>query len=167
MTSFKSDGKAILIVTIGALIAIAFLATIADSIFEQTNTIAFTNVTVTSAAVNTTLDVTGRQLLTTVQIYNSSNFTDSLVNSGGSLQTGAGSSGLLSVQLLLNDTASAYAGKTINISYTANPDGYLSLGSSRSIANLIIIFGSLAVLIFVIIVFIMNGSMGKLIRGEK
>ncbi len=163
MTSFKSDGKAILIVTIGALIAIAFLATIADSIFEQTNTITFTNVTVTGAAVNTTLDLTGRQILTTVHIYNSSNFTESLVNSGGSLQTGVGSNGLLSVQLLLNDTGSPYAGETINISYTANPDGYLSDTSSRAIALLIVIFGSLGVLIFVIVVFIRDGSMGRLI----
>ncbi len=160
MVSLDTDGKAIFIVFLGAIIAATLLATIATSTIGETTTITITNASVTSAAVNATLDVRGRQLLTTVAIINTSG-TD-LTGVGASLQTGTGSNGLLSVQLLLNDTASSHAAKAINISYTANPDGYISDTGGRAITNLIPLFAALAILVFVIVVFIKNGSLGKL-----
>ncbi len=164
MVNFTLDGKMIFTIFVGTIIAATLIATISDSIFTQTNTIAVTNNTVTAAAVNTTLDVSGRELLTTIEIYNATNVTDTLVGLGGSLQTGTGTSGLLSVQLILNDTASAFAGESVNISYTANPDGFLSDGGARSIANLILIFAALAILVFTVVVIFQNENFRRLLN---
>ncbi len=165
MTSFKMDGKAILIVFIGAIIAVTFLQTIGDSVFAQTNTATVTNVTVTAPAINATLDLTGRTLIGTGTIVNITN--ESSTSNGLIIQTGIGTSGLESVQLTLNDTASGFVGTLVNVSYNYEPDGYLQESSTRSVALLIIIFGALGILIFVIIVLIKEGSLGKLIRGES
>ena len=164
MVNFTLDGKMIFTIFVGTIIAATLIATIGDSIFTQTNTIAVTNNTVTAAAVNTTLDVSGRELLTTIEIYNATNVTDSLVGLGGLLQTGTATDGLLSVQLILNDTASAFAGESVNISYTANPDGFLSDGGARSIANLILIFAALAILVFTIVVIFQNENFRRLLN---
>lgn len=166
MGSFNGDGRAIFMVFIGAIITITLMIVIGNAIVPQTTIITKTNVTVTGANVNATLDLTGRQIVTTVAIVNATNGTKTLVGLGGSLQTGIGSNGLLSVQLLLNDTASAYAGQSINVSYTANPDGYISDSGGRAIARLILIFGALAIMVFVFVVFMKEGTLGKMM-GRK
>lgn len=170
MTSLKTDGMAIIVFFIGAVVAITFLASIADEAFSQTNTIIIRNVTVTASAVNVTLDVTGRDLLTVIAIYNATNETrQSYVGNGSILQSGISSTtGLRTIQFVVNDSEAgpSIVGTTVNISYTANPDGYLSDSGSRSIMLLTVIFGSLAILIFGIVEFMSKGSMGKLIgRG--
>ncbi len=166
MAITDGDFKAIMLVFIGGIVAIVILASVADTIFPQTNTLAVINTTVTGAAVNTTLDLQGRELLTTQEIHNSTNATDNLFDEGASLQTGTGTNGLLTVQLILNDTAAAYVGRPIDVSYTFNPDGYISNSGGRSINNLIPIFAALAILVFVIVMFIKFGSMGTLIRSK-
>jgi len=168
MVNFNTDARAIFIVFIGAIITATFIGVIADSTFTETNTISRTNITVTPAAVNTTLDLEGRELLTTVSVVNSSNGSQSLIGFGGSLQTGISSTtGLLSVQLILNDTAADFTSDTVNVSYTANPNGYVSDAGGRSITNLIVIFSALAIMIFAIVVFAKEGTLGKFLRGEK
>lgn len=163
MTSFKMDGKAILIVTIGALIAVAFIATIADSIFEQTNTINVVNTSVTAPAVNASIDLLGREFISGGNVGNASDNTiiGAIIETGTSATTG-----LRTVRLRINDTAAGTAGLTVNVSYVANPDGYLSDLSSRAVASLILIFGALAILIFVIVVFMKEGSLGKLMEKK-
>ncbi len=166
MVSFNTDGKAIFIVFIGAIVALALIATIFQSTSEQTTTIAANNITVTAAAVNTTLDLTGRELISEITIVNSSNGTQSFAGAGASLQTGIGSNGLLSVQLILNDTAAGVAGEDVDISYTANPDGYISDAGARSVTLLIGLFAALAILVFVLVVLIKEGSLGKLVGRQ-
>ncbi|KKK63034.1 hypothetical protein LCGC14_2998340, partial [marine sediment metagenome] len=75
--------------------------------------------------------------------------------------------GLLSVQLVFNDTGADFEGTDINVSYTANPDGYISDSGGRSVTRLILIIGALAIVIFVIVIFIMEGSLGKLMGKTK
>ena len=157
MGIFNTDGKILIVLFIGAIIAVTFMSPIGDIIFGTTNTITITNQTVTGATVNTTLDIRGREILTTVAIINETNATDSLVNEGGSLQTGTGSDGLLSVQLLLNDTAADFAGLGVNVSYTANPDGYISNSGGRSITQIILIIAALAIVVFTIVMFWKGG----------
>ena len=160
----EGDGKAILSIFIGAIIAVVCLGTIADSIYTQTNTFTNANETVTAPVVNGTLDLTGRELVTQVEIYNNTNISQSLIGSGGSLQTGTATSGTRTVQLAIDDNAVAFAGLSVNVSYIYNPEGYLSLGGARSIQSLILIIGALAILIFVIVVLIKSGSLGILIK---
>ncbi len=160
MANFQGDGKAIFQVFIGAIIAIAILTTVGNAIFTQTNELTITNVTVTAPAVNATLDLTGRTLVSQTAVVNASNGTQT--NVGMFLQTGTGTDGLNSVQLTLNDTAAAFAGVSLNVSYVFQPEGYLSNTGARAITVLILLFGSLGILVFVLVVFIKNGSLGKL-----
>lgn len=159
----KGDGKAIFVVFIGAIIAIVFLASIGDSIFTQTNTASQDNLTVTVAAINVSLAVEGRDLITAIEVSNFTainleelglNLTDGLVN------------GIKTVILRANDTASIFVGKEVNLTYTYNPDGYISSAGGRTISLLIIIFASLAILIFVLVVFIKNGTLGEFMRKK-
>ncbi len=164
-TSFKSDGKMIFLMFFGLIIAATLIVPISDSVAGGTETITITNVTVTGATVNISLSVEGRELITQIEIYNASNTdaaTNSLIGSGGSLQTGFGSDGLREVQLILNDSAAAFAGEDVNISYTANPDGYISNSGGRSITILITLFAALAALVFVIVVMFQNENFRKL-----
>lgn len=164
MVSLQSDGKAIFKVVIGALIAIAMLSVIATQVFVETNTLGVINGTVTAPAVNATLDLTGRALVGDGVVLNATNSSGAdQTTLGVFVQTGTGDNGLRSVQLFVNDTGAAFAAQSVNITYTYEPDGYLPLLSSRSVANLIVIFGALGILIFVIVVFIKDGSLGKLI----
>ncbi len=166
MADFNSDGKAIMAIFIGAIIAIVFLATIADSIFTQTNTFESINTTVTMPSINGTLDLTGREIVSTIEIYNATNASQSETTelNGSSLVTGI-TRGLNTVQLTIDDDSGArYAGSEVNISYVYLPEGYVSDSSARAVTRLITIFGALAILIFVIVVLIKNGSLGELIR---
>lgn len=160
MGNFQSDGSAILKVFIGAIIAIAFMAIIANSIFNQTNTLSQKNVTVTIPTAGETTDLGGRTLITSINVLNATdNLTISATNV--SLQSGTSSTtGLQTVQILNNNAS--FNGVTARIAYSYEPDGYLNNSGARSITLLILIFGSIAIMVFVIVVFIKDGSLGKL-----
>ena len=164
MVNFQGDGRAIFKVFIGAIFALALIAVIANSISTQTTTDAAINVTVTAPEINETLDLTGRTLILGGDIINATNNT--LTSLGMILQTGVGTSGLQSVQLILNDTAVGFNGTSVNVSYTYQPDGYLDNSGARSIAFVTLIFSALAIMVFVIVIFIKDGSLGNLIRGS-
>ncbi len=162
MGIFQMDGKALMIAFIGAIIALAFMTVIADATFFPTTIGTNTNETVTGLAVNVSLDLTGRDLVTATSV--TQNDTSAIVT-GAILSTGTSSTtGLRSVQLTLNDTASGFVGKTVNVTYTYKPDGYLNDLASRSVLLLVILFAALGVLIFVIATFIKLGSLGELMR---
>ena len=109
----------ILIVFIGAVIAATLISSIANQTNLLTNTFTVNNDTVNvPSAVNSTLDLTGRDLVTEVEINNA---TDNAAGNntaivGLFLQRGFGSGGLLSVQLVANDTASGILGNSVNVS---------------------------------------------------
>ena len=167
MASFESDGKAFFIILIGALVAIIFLATIADSVFTQTNELGHNNLTVTLGAANVTTDIQGRELVSRLSITNESLITVDIPDL--TLQTGIGSNGLKTVQILNNDTAGVkgyFAGTEVNVSYTYIPDGYLNNGGARSVQALIVIMGAIAILVFVVVVLVKTGTLGKMMgRG--
>lgn len=160
MGSLQGDGSAILKVFIGAIIALTFIISIADSTFDQTNTLEQVNTTVTIPAINATTDLGGRTLIIANNVLNATD--NATITTGVSLQTGVGTNGLQTVQITTNDTATGFVGTTARISYTYQPDGYLSNGGARSITGLIIIFSAVAIFVFVVVVFIKNGSLGKL-----
>ena len=79
------------------------------------------------------------------------------------IQTATSSTtGLRTVQLTLNDTAADYAGTPVNVTYTFEPDGYLNNSGARAMALLILIFAAIGIMIYVVVVFIQDGSMGRL-----
>ena len=164
MEILKGDGKVIFAIFIGAIITITLLSLISDNVFEQTTVRTFTNTTLTAGAVNATVDLAGREAVTLTEAYNSSG--DTCIDLGCNLQTGIGTNGLLSVQVVVNDTGvDTHAARTLNVSYKANPDGYLNLSSARSINSLIVLFGALAILVTVIAL-LWKGSLGDMVRRQ-
>lgn len=163
MASFKGDGRAIFLVFVGLILAATLIVPIADSVFTETNIITVTNVTVTAPAINVSLDVQGRTLISETNVSEASNVSN--VSNGMFVRSGISTTtGLQSVQLFLNDTAAGFVGVEVNVSYTAEPDGYLQNSGARSMASLIVLFAALAALIFVIVVLVKDGSLGDMMR---
>jgi len=161
--TLSSDGKAIFMVFFGAVIAVVLIGTFGDSIYPQTTIYSWENNSITRPAVNTTTDLTGRELVGTAVVNNGTNvISEAVVSTGTSATTG-----LRTVQIYLNDTAFADASlSTINITYDFKPDGYLNVGGARGMASLILIMSCLAVLVFVVVVFIKHGTLGRLIGRQ-
>ncbi len=170
------DFFGILIIFIGAIIAVTFMSPIGDQINLQTTTFNTINVTVTApSAGNGTVDLFGREVVGgTGVITNATAIRNDTINDTFALGannftiiTGTGSNGLLTVQLLLNDTgAAAWADQSVNVSYEYRPDGYINDSGGRSVTRLILIFAALAILVFVVVV-LMSGSLGEIIRKKK
>jgi len=165
----REDAKAIFAVFIGAIIGIVFLASIADSVFVQSNTVSVSNNTITAPATNASVSLTGRELATgnipiTLNASNASGLT--LQDLGVFIDTRV-INGVLTVALNVNQTGNAFAATDINVTYVYEPQGYLQRSVDRNIVALITLFGALAILITVIIIFIMNGTFGDLIGRMK
>ncbi len=165
MVNFKADGKMIFLIFIGAIIATTLIVSIGDQINLVTSEFTITNETVTVSAVNTTLDLTGRTLATRTSVLNASD-PGASDNINLILQTGTGSNGLRTVQIVANDSASEFVGTDVNVTYTYEPNGYVSDTGGRAITLLILIFSALAILIYVIAqLFEKDTSLSKLIKG--
>jgi hypothetical protein len=171
MGIFKSDGTAIFAVFIGAIITLVLIGIIADQVTDRTRLATINNATITvPATANTTLELTGRDLVSRISITNRTNITSDLLNEGLALEDGIGSNGLKTVRLRTNDSASVfgYLGAAVNVSYTYNPEGSVRDNSgAASITLLITMFSALAIMIFTIVVFVKSGSMGNLIRRMR
>ena len=162
------DGKAIMVVFIGAIITIVFLASIADSIFNQTNTFDVANETLVSTNGTTLLllpELQGKSV-SDVVVYNGTN--EVIVASGNYTIFNKhinASNGVETVKINVSGVA-IYQGEGWNISYTYQPNGYLERSGDRSIANLIVLFSALSILIFVVVIFIMRGTLGELMKDN-
>lgn len=169
MAIFQGDGKAIFVVFVGAIVAAVLIGAIATQVNLETNTFAIVNETTTLGAVNVSVDLTGREFIEgTDRIINDSDDTINDYHENGiNIETiTSATTGLRTVAVTVNDTNVSMASHTANISYEYRPDGYISTAGGRSITNLIVLFSALAIVIFVIVVFIKHGAMGELIRGK-
>ena len=124
-----------------------------------------------SPAVNVSLVLLGRELTDTSikLIYNATNATAVEISDIGAILSTKTINGVRTVVLTLNDTASTYAaqGQTLNVSYNYEPDGYLERAVDRNIVGLITLFGALATMVFVFVVFIQFGSLGNLMNSIR
>lgn len=161
--SLQGDGKAIFVFFVGVIITVVFLAAVANSVFTQTTTASATNLTFTVSAINTSLAITGRDLITATSVINATNLT--LINEGVIISDGI-VAGVKTVTLTANDTASDLVGTEVNATYTYNPDGYIANAGGRSIADLIPIFAALAILVFGFVAFVKSGTLGALLRRK-
>ena len=162
MGSFNSDGKAILTIFIGVILAIAFINPIADKVVQTTNLITVTNATYTAPATNATLAIVGRELVSqTGNICLANNVSN--CSNGLYLASAIGTDGERSVFLYVNQTGAGYAGASVNVSYVAEPDDYQN-STTRPIVILLTLFAALGVLVYVISTLIKRGSLGGLIK---
>lgn len=162
--NFKSDTRMIFMIFFGLIIATTLIVPIANQINAQTETVTTINQTVTAPAINATLDLAGRSLITQIEVINASN--GSSTNAGMFLQTGFGTSGLRTVQLTLNDAASNFSGTSVNVSYTYEPNGFVS-GGSASLMLLVLIFAALGALIFAVVILFQGDSFRNLLGRKK
>ena len=165
MAQLKADGKMIFLIFFGAIIGIVLLVAVSDQVTLNTVTGSTVNLTVTLGAVNASTDITGRTLLSRGAITNVSQPNSTNIESL-TLQTGIGSGGLQSVQIVANDTAQDQGyvvGTTVNVTYTFDPDGFVS-GTSNAILVLVILFGALGTFIFVVVQFLEAESVKNLMR---
>ena len=174
----ESDGKAIMVVFIGAIIAVALIALIANSVIgTTTGSRTILNETVVSPIANTTpttqdaTDLTGRSLLTTGDALASA-----IINATGLAVAGSGTAvpnmtlrdgksfttGLQTVMIVLNATSKGQEGVNVNVTYDFVPEGFVTAASGRAIVLLITIFSALAIAVFVLVVFIKTGALGRM-----
>ena len=163
MARFNMDVKVFFMIFIGVIFAIALLVPAADTIFNSTNTFNNTNETVTAPAINETLTLTGRSLTGATPVVRNSTGT-SLQNEGVFVTDGL-INGVRTVFLSTNDTGSGNAGNDVNVTYFFIPDGFVP-GAGGTILGLVVLFGSLAVLVFVVVRVMKDGSM-KFFTGRN
>jgi hypothetical protein len=166
MASFKSDGKTIFMIFVGAIITVVFLGLIANAVFTQTNLETFTNVTVTTAQVNESVTLTGRSNTTVVTVVNASDGTDWTANFSVTTLSSAGIPGIF----LVTSQNGGEVGQNVtsaNVTYTSQPQGYLQDSGTRSVAALVVIFGALAIVVFVIVVIFKFGSIKEMVRNFR
>ncbi len=161
--SLKGDGMAIFTIFLGAIIAVVFIGSFSDNIFTQTNTASQVNLTVIAPAINVSLAVEGRDLIEVTAIINGTN--TSLLTNGLSMTDGV-LDGVKTVILNVNDSSGS-SGNAVNLTYTYNPDGYITSSGGRSITRLILIIAALAIVVFVIVVMFKFGSINNLVNRRR
>ena len=175
MATIKGDGKTLIMIFVGLIMAIVLLISISDQTFLLTNEITVTNATVTVSATSNLTDINGRTLVTGIEIYNATNAShaaadDLLARTNITFVTNLGSTGLQTVQLQVANVQgnTIWFGQNVNVSYTAEPDGFLPSTADRSIILLVVLFGALATLIFVIVMLLKNDtSFSQLVKVRR
>ena len=160
------DVKVFFMIFIGVIFAIALLVPAADTIFNSTNTFNNTNETVTAPAINETLTLTGRSLTGATPVVRNS--TGINLQNEGVFVTDGIINGVQTVFLSTNDTGSGNAGNDVNVTYFFVPDGFVS-GAGGLLLGLVILFGTLAILVFVVTIVMKEGSMKNFMErfGKK
>lgn len=134
----------LIMIFIGIIVALALFAGTFESVGNMRNIYDATNVTVTTAAVNASTTLTGRENTTVITVVNasdgtdwSSNFSVTTRNTGGALAI------LLTTSQDASDAGQASA--SANVSYSYKPQGYNNDSGARGIIVIILIMSALAI----------------------
>ena len=173
MGDFKSDGKAILIVFIGVIIAATLILNIADTENLITNKLSPTNETVTIDDANTsgvnifkqynlTNAPTGaKQSFCPLESISVASGNGTALTNGTDFIVDAAFGNITFLPTLAVNISVVELNNNTVWNYTFCPDGYVNDSGARAITRLITLFAALAILVFAIIVFISTGSLGK------
>ena len=164
MANTNVDIKVFFGLFVGVILAVALLVPAADTVFNSTNTFNVTNETITSPTANQNLSLTGRSLVGdgSVSVFNNTGNNGSVINSTNfTFQTGLvnGASSVIYTNLESN-----LDGTSLNISYLFVPDGFVP-GAGGTVLSLVVLFGALAVLVFVVLKVTKEGSMKNFLKG--
>ena len=137
----------LLMMFIGIIVAIALFAGMFEPIGNMRNIYTITNQTVTTAAVNGTITLTGRENTTVITVQNgtsqfTSNFSVTTTNSGCSLA--------ILLKTLDEAATENIDGEEVNITYSYKPQGYNDSSGARGIIAIIMIMSALAIAVFAI-----------------
>ena len=132
---------------IGIIVALALFGPIADTTGDMTNLRTITNSPITTAAVNESITLGGREATTDITVVNASDGTDWSDNFTVTTRNTAGS---LAILLTSSQDAedAGQTGEAANVTYTYKPQGYSDSSGSRSIIAIVLIFAALAIMAF-------------------
>lgn len=145
---------------IGAIVGLAIIQSISTSIGGMTNTYEARNTTVTAGAVGTPVDIAGQTLVGDYVLYNESE--DATIDTANATITGGISATDSLLTLQLNTLDEVWEGEGINVSYPYGDSGYLESPANRSVADLILIFAGLGIVI-VVLTIVMKSELMRLI----
>lgn len=139
----------IVIAFVGIIVALALFVPIADTTGDMTNirTITLGNFT-TSATVNDSITLPGRETTTTMIVVNASNVSEVWTANFEVLETTA--TGALGIRLKTSDAAGA-AGQNdslASVTYSYKPQGYSDSSGARGIVGIILIFAAITIMAF-------------------
>jgi hypothetical protein len=152
-------GIGTLIVLAVAIIVCLTLLTggITSGVGQVTQTTSFTNVTYTSAAIGSSINIPYQAVKGTVTIVNATSGT-AIPSTNYTITNYVVNNGQLVTTLTSLGGAGGWQGKNVNITATTvEPFGYDTNAGGRVMANLILIFAALALFIAVLVPIIKNG----------
>lgn len=170
MVNTQSDTTRLIAGFVGILIAVVLLASSADSISLQTNTVSVVNQSIVVGAVNTTVAINGRNLIgTEFTVYNLSDevrWATELNTTWFNINTTV-IGGLQTVSITPAQLASSLVGDEVNLTYTAAGAGYISDSGGRNITNLIPIIAGIAILVFSLMLIFSTNAGRNIMRGTR
>ena len=134
----------IMVAFITLLVGVILFQAVAQEAGKGSATVVSGNVTYTTAATGSSVDLTGQELLSTAiytNVTNGTQFNQSFFTASEAVSTSTG----VKTIILTSNPADDYDGNTINVSYTYGADGYIDSSGGRAIASLIAIFFALAI----------------------
>lgn len=136
-------------VFIAVIVGLALLTGngIAGQVASSTQTQSTVNHSVTSGASDgTSVELYGSDVVGTPTVINGSSNTV-IYGTNFTFRKGIGADGQQTLLMVTNAAAvtSGYAGKTINVTYTYEPDGYMEDAGARGMFNTVTIFAALLI----------------------
>jgi len=135
---------------IAVIFGVALLLPIAGNVEALRNTINV-NTTITTPAINATIEIPGSGIIGTPEVINT---TDGATIPAGNftiLGRQAPITGGIVTNTYTSTAESTVIGVIVNLSYTAEPDGFDTSPGGRAIIGLIIIFAAIAIAIVAIV----------------
>jgi len=155
----KSKGQmemvgALLIAAVMIIVGLVFFQQSNAFIGTATNTEYSRNQTVTFPASGATVELLGQNIIGSGHIVNNSN--GALVAASNyTIAQGLGTDGLTAT--ILTGKLGFFSGQTVNVSYTYEPNGYISSSGGRSVALIIPIFFALLIAVIALVPALRNG----------
>ncbi len=134
----------LIMIFIGIIVALALFAGTFESVGNMRTIYTSTGEPITTAAVNSSIVLTGRENTTVITVINATGGQDWTANFG---VTTRNSGGALAI-LLTTSQAAGNAGQNLtgaNVTYSYKPQGYNDSSGARGIIQIILIFAALAI----------------------
>ena len=151
----------ILTLFIGAIVGIVLLQSTAQQT-DSSLSIRQYNATVAAPALNAKKDLVGQEILSTPLVYNTSSGTALAATNYTVAEEVSTTDGLK--RIVLTTKSAEWAGRNLNISYDYGAEGYIEDAGSRTVFNLVILFGALAIAVFLLVPSLREGLSGVIGR---
>lgn len=139
---------ALILLFIGAIVALALLPAIAENAQEISRTVVVENNTITMPAAASSLDLDGQELLDTPLVTNATGGEAVPASNYTVAEVVSTTTGVKTVNILSN--GGLFEGESVNISYTYGVDGYADNAGARSLGNFVALFAALGLLGFAV-----------------